>query len=121
MATVYPVIRPIIAHSFSPMAIFYTESCVKRKDVCVCVCVCVCTSVQMFGVGKICSSYFPQKKKHCKNSDIVKHCYKLKLLLYFHMTFLMKCIPGITPVFSVIILCKNHSILFNVEKMGVFF
>jgi len=40
MATVHPVIRPIIAHSFSPMAIFYTESCVKRKDVCVCVCVC---------------------------------------------------------------------------------
>jgi len=39
MATVYPVIRPIIAHSFSPMAIFYTESCVKKKDVCVCVCV----------------------------------------------------------------------------------
>jgi len=36
------------------------------------------------------------------------------------MTFLMKCVPGITPVFSVIILCKNDSILFNVEKMEFF-
>jgi len=74
--------------------------------VCVCVCALAFKCLELVRFVLLISQKNPEKK-----GDIVKHCYKLKLLLYFHVTFLMKCIRGITPVFSVMILCKNHSIL----------